>query len=130
MAATTRSSPASNGAHGVAVKAKDAGDSSPPPPAARPCRRSPPALRPPGSPAAFCSGRGSDAAPRCSVAAHPALALADGLRHAASAAGKASRTIDEIRAVASSSTPSNRRSPIEVLLDGLTHRRGAHRREG
>ena len=39
-------------------------------------------------------------------------------------------TIEEIRAVREQLETLNRRSPVEVLLDGLTHRRGAHRREG
>jgi hypothetical protein len=59
-----------------------------------------------------------------------AMALADGLQRAASAADKATSTVEEIRGVREQLENLNRRSPVEVLLDGLTHRRGAHRREG
>ena len=40
-----------------------------------------------------------------------------------------SSTTDDIRQVREELEQANRRSPVEVLLDGLTHRRGAHRRE-
>jgi len=50
-------------------------------------------------------------------------------RRAAAAAGKASATADDIRALREQLQALNRRSPVEVLLDGLTHRRGAHRLE-
>ena len=57
-------------------------------------------------------------------------AVGDGLRHVAAAAGKASQAADDIRMLREQLDALNRRSPIEVVLDGLTHRRGAHRREG
>jgi hypothetical protein len=46
-----------------------------------------------------------------------------------SAAGHATATADEVRQVREQLDRANRRSPVEVLLDGLTHRRGAHQRE-
>ena len=46
-----------------------------------------------------------------------------------SATKQVSSTTDDIRQVREELEQSNRRSPVEVLLDGLTHRRGAHRRE-
>ncbi len=52
--------------------------------------------------------------------------LADGL---GSAAGKAASATDDVQKIREGLEQANRRSPIEVLLDGLTHRRGAHRRE-
>ena len=45
------------------------------------------------------------------------------------AARELSSTSDDIRQVREELEMANRRSPVEVLLDGLTHRRGAHRRE-
>ena len=47
-----------------------------------------------------------------------------------SLANDASKTVDEVRQAREQLENLNRRSPIEVVLDGLTHRRGAHRREG
>jgi hypothetical protein len=40
-----------------------------------------------------------------------------------------SSTTDDIHQVREELEKANRQSPVEVLLDGLTHRRGAHRRE-
>jgi hypothetical protein len=57
-----------------------------------------------------------------------ALALAGAKRFAA-VAGKASRTADDIRAIREQLENANRRSPIEVVLDGLTHRPGTSKRE-
>ncbi len=128
MATTTRSNPASNGAHGVRVKAKEAGDT-----VASAARRAPSPAIAAGAAAAGLAGGlllGSRLTPRRGALASSALALADGMRHAASAADKATTTIEEIRAVREQLETLNRRSPVEVLLDGLTHRRGAHRREG
>ena len=36
---------------------------------------------------------------------------------------------DEVRQVREQLDKANRQSPLEVVLDGLTHRRGAHKRE-
>ena len=57
-----------------------------------------------------------------------ALAFASAKRFAA-AAGKASNTADDIRAIREQLENANRRSPIEVVLDGLTHRPGTGKRE-
>ena len=46
-----------------------------------------------------------------------------------SATRQVSSTTDEIRQVREQLDQANRRSPIEVVLDGLTHRRGAHKQE-
>jgi hypothetical protein len=56
-------------------------------------------------------------------------ALADGLRRAVATVDKASGTADDVRKLREQLESLNRRSPVEVLLDGLTHRRGAHRAE-
>ena len=64
----------------------------------------------------------------------PLLVTAETLGKAAkqigSAAGRASVTTDEARQIREQLEKANRRSPLEVVLDGLTHRRGAHRHEG
>jgi hypothetical protein len=52
--------------------------------------------------------------------------VARGLR---SATGRASATTEDVRQIREQLERANRQSPIEVLLDGLTHRRGAHQRE-
>jgi hypothetical protein len=52
--------------------------------------------------------------------------LADGL---GSVAGKATSTTDDVHKIREELEQVNRQSPVEVLLDGLTHRRGAHKRE-
>jgi hypothetical protein len=52
------------------------------------------------------------------------------VQRAALTAAKASTALDDLHAVREQLDAMNRRSPIEVVLDGLTHRRGAHRREG
>jgi hypothetical protein len=56
------------------------------------------------------------------------VALA-GARRVAAVAGKASNTADDIRAIRVQLENANRRSPIEVVLDGLTHRPGTGKRE-
>jgi hypothetical protein len=57
-----------------------------------------------------------------------ALTLA-GVKRFAATAVKASRTADDIRAIREQLENANRRSPIEVVLDGLTHRPGTSKRE-
>lgn len=56
------------------------------------------------------------------------LALA-GVKRFAAVAVKASHTADDIHAIREELENANRRSPIEVLLDGLTHRPGTNKRE-
>jgi hypothetical protein len=56
--------------------------------------------------------------------------LRDGARHLDSATGRLSDTTDDVHSIREQLDKANRQSPIEVLLDGLTHRRGAHRDEG
>jgi hypothetical protein len=58
-----------------------------------------------------------------------AHALADGLRRAVATMDKASGAAEDVRSLRQQLESLNRRSPVEVLLDGLTHRRGAHRAE-
>ena len=50
-------------------------------------------------------------------------------RELSSATSQVSATTDEIRQVREQLDKANRQSPLEVVLDGLTHRRGAHKRE-
>ncbi len=58
-----------------------------------------------------------------------ASALGKVAKELGSAAGKASDTTEDVRQVREHLDRLNRQSPVEVLLSGLTHRRGAHRRE-
>ena len=62
-----------------------------------------------------------------SVAA--ARALAGGTRRLAGAGKRVSRTAEDIHEIREHLEQANRQSPIEVLLNGLTHRRGANRAE-
>jgi hypothetical protein len=57
-------------------------------------------------------------------------ALGRAARELASATDRVTETGDEVRQVREQLDRVNRQSPVEVLLDGLTHRRGAHKREG
>jgi hypothetical protein len=50
-------------------------------------------------------------------------------RRVVTATGKASKAADDMHAIREQLEQANRRSPVEVLLDGLTHRRGAHKLE-
>jgi hypothetical protein len=43
--------------------------------------------------------------------------------------GSASQAADDLHQIREQLAASNRRSPIEIVLDALTHRRGAHRLE-
>jgi hypothetical protein len=56
--------------------------------------------------------------------------LRDGARQLDSATGRVTGSREELRQVREQLDQVNRRSPLEVVLDGLTHRRGAHRQEG
>ena len=58
-----------------------------------------------------------------------AMALGQGTRKVAEATGKASGAADDLTQLREQLEGLNRRSPVEVVLDGLTHRRGMHRRE-
>jgi hypothetical protein len=58
-----------------------------------------------------------------------AKALGQVARELSSASNQVSTATDEVRQVREELEKTTRRSPIEVLLDGLTHRRGAHKRE-
>jgi hypothetical protein len=56
--------------------------------------------------------------------------LRDGARHLDSATDRlAGPGGDETREIREQLDKLNRRSPIEVVLDGLTHRRGVHRHD-
>jgi hypothetical protein len=61
------------------------------------------------------------------------LGRKSGLRRTAETLGKAARhlssTTEDIRQVRDELEQANRQSPVEVLLNGLTHRRGAHKHE-
>jgi hypothetical protein len=46
-----------------------------------------------------------------------------------SARKQVAATTDEVHQIRDQLDKANRQSPLEVVLDGLTHRRGAHKRE-
>jgi hypothetical protein len=50
-------------------------------------------------------------------------------RELSSATRQVSSTTDDVRQIREQLDKANRQSPLEVVLDGLTHRRGAHKRE-
>jgi hypothetical protein len=138
--AATRSQPTLTGpANGAVSKAKDAGDA-----VAGAARRAPTGALAAGAAAAGLAGGlvlGARARPSrgllrtTKVLGLPvggrsrARAIARGARRAATVAAKASSTADDIRAIRQQLEHANRRSPIEIVLDGLTHRRGAHKLE-
>jgi hypothetical protein len=66
--------------------------------------------------------------PKSSVA-RTAEAFGRVARELGSARNHASMTTDDVRQIREQLDKANRQSPLEVLLDGLTHRRGAHKRE-
>ena len=122
MAATTTTR------NGAAPKVKEAGDA-----VTTAARKTPTPAIAAGAAAAGLAGGlliGSRLAPRRSALGTVAIALADGVRRAAAAAERASTASDDVQAVRDQLEALNKRSPIEVVLDGLTHRRGAHRSEG
>lgn len=55
--------------------------------------------------------------------------LRDGARHLNSATTQVSGTAEDVREIREQLEKVNRKSPLEVVLDGLTHRRGAHKHE-
>jgi hypothetical protein len=55
--------------------------------------------------------------------------LRDGAKHLNAATSRVAETSDDLREIREQLDKMNRRSPLEVVLDGLTHRRGAHRHE-
>jgi hypothetical protein len=56
-------------------------------------------------------------------------ALRDGAKHLNSATDQVSGATEDVREIREQLEKVNRKSPLEVVLDGLTHRRGAHKRE-
>jgi hypothetical protein len=59
-----------------------------------------------------------------------AEALGKGAAQLGSTTDQVAATTGEVRQIREQLDKANRRSPIEVLVDALTHRRGAHKREG
>jgi hypothetical protein len=125
--ATTRARPRAGAAssNGARDKAKDAGGG-----VARTARRATtPALATGAAAAGLAAGLvlGSRASFGRRRSAR-AIALA-GAKRFAIVAGKASHAADDIHAIREQLENANRRSPIEVVLDGLTHRPGTGKRE-
>jgi hypothetical protein len=65
---------------------------------------------------------------RRSGALRAAEALRDGARHLHATGDRVVGAADDLREIREELEKVNRRSPLEVVLDGLTHRRGVHRR--
>jgi hypothetical protein len=85
-------------------------------------------------------GLGALLAPQRKVLGVPVGTRKSGVMRTTEALGKVARELslatshvsaatDEVRQVREQLDKANRQSPLEVLLDGLTHRRGAHKRE-
>jgi hypothetical protein len=55
--------------------------------------------------------------------------LRDGAKHLNSATDQVTGATEDVREIREQLEKVNRKSPLEVVLDGLTHRRGAHKRE-
>jgi hypothetical protein len=66
---------------------------------------------------------------RKSGLAQAAEAFGQVARELSSARNQAAGVTDDVREIREQLDKANRQSPLEVLLDGLTHRRGAHKRE-
>ena len=151
MAATkTRSAPSVNGSAASVVieKAQEAGDT-----VASAARRAKTPVLTAGATAAGLAGglalgarmgtkRGGIAAllaPRRRVLGVPigrksgmvrtAEALRDVARELGSATSQVTDTADDVHEIREQLDKANRQSPVEVLLDALTHRRGAHKAE-
>ena len=133
MAATkarSRTSTAVKRSNGVVTRAKDAGDT-----VASIAQRSTGPVLAAGAAAAGLAGglligsRVTSGRRLFGRRRSRAVALASGARRAAAMAGKASNTADDIRAIREQLENANRRSPIEVVLDGLTHRPGTGKRK-
>jgi hypothetical protein len=151
MAATkARSAPSVNGSAGSVVigKAHEAGDT-----VASAARRAKTPMLTAGAAAAGLAGglalgarmgtkRGGIAAllaPRRRVLGVPigrksgmvrtAEALRDVARELGSATSQVTDTADDVHEIREQLDKANRQSPVEVLLDALTHRRGAHKAE-
>jgi hypothetical protein len=149
MATTrTRSTSASNGSAGankVVAKAKEAGDSV----STAAGSAKGPLLAASAAAAGLAGGmalgsrmgskRRSFLSPRRKILGVPvgrksgvvvaAGALTKVARELSSATNRVSDAADDVHQVREQLDKSNRQSPVEVLLDGLTHRRGAHKKE-
>jgi hypothetical protein len=66
---------------------------------------------------------------RKSAMARTAEALGEVARGLGRTTNEVSTATDDVRQIKEQLDKANRQSPVEVLLDGLTHRRGAHKRE-
>jgi hypothetical protein len=123
MAATKARTRAGSSSNGAVTKAKQAGDSV----AGTASRVAGPALAAGAAGVAGLAG-GLLIGSRRRRKTGAALAIASAKRFVA-VAGKASNTADDLRAIREQLENANRRSPIEVVLDGLTHRPGTGKRE-
>jgi len=126
-ATSTRAAARTNGSapQNAVAKARDAGDS-----VATVARRlRGPAIAAGGTAAGLAGGLALGSRRRKSGLVKTAEALGKVAVELRSASERASGTTGDVRAIRKALDESNRRSPIEVVLDGLTHRRGAHKAE-
>ena len=126
MAATT-TTPSVNG-HGVAAKAKGAGDSLAT--AVGSAKR--PAVVAGAAAAGLAGGLALGSRMpwrRRTTLERVAGAAAQLARELGSARKQVAATTDDVHQIREQLDKANRQSPLEVVLDGLTHRRGAHKRE-
>ena len=122
-------STATRSASSPVARVRDAGDA-----VAAGAGRVPPAVRTAGLALAglaggIAIGAGAASRRRKPAALVAAKSLAGTAKRLSRTSGKLTRTAEDIHAIRSQLEQANRRSPIEVVLDGLTHRRGAHRDE-
>ena len=128
MSATrTRAASTTNGSapENALAKARDAGDS-----VVTVARRMRvPAIAAGATAAGLAGGLALGSRRRKSALVSTAEALGKVAKELRSARELASGTTNDVRRIRKVLDESNRRSPIEVVLDGLTHRRGAHKAE-
>ena len=126
MAATRTRTRASANGTAVATKAKGAGET-----VASAARRAPAHALTAGAAAVAGLAGGlviGSRRERSRVPARVARAMVGGARRVAVVAGAATSAADDIHAIRRQLEIGNRRSPIEVVIDGLTHRSKSHRR--
>jgi hypothetical protein len=125
--AATRTTPSVNG-NGVAAKAKGAGDSLAT------------AVGSAKRPAVLAGAAAAGLAGGLALGSRMPWRRKSTLERVAEAAGRlagelgsarrqVAATTDDVRQIREQLDKANRQSPLEVVLDGLTHRRGAHKRE-
>jgi hypothetical protein len=112
----TRTTSSANGS-GAVAKAKGAGDSVAS------------AARAAKGPALVAGATAAGLAGGLALGSRMAARRKGTLQKAVEAVARLAATTDDVRRIREQLDKANRQSPLEVVLDGLTHRRGAHKRE-